>query len=156
MNATILLVDDEPSVRQLLSDKLAEDGFESRSCSTAEEALDLLKTNSFDLIISDLRLPKMSGIDLLEIVHQSYPQCAFLIVTGVDDIRVGIDAMKRGADDYLVKPFQLEMVVTSITRALERKRLQIEVEDYRQNLARLTLKSVTIRRGKVLLKLGSE
>ncbi len=137
MDATILIVDDEPSVCQLLSDKLTKEGLRCQSCSSAEEAVRIAGETVFDVIISDLRLPGMSGLDLLEVVHQKYPQCAFLIVTGVDDVRVGIDAMKRGANDYVVKPFQLDAVLASIRRALERKRLENDVENYRQNLEQM-------------------
>ena len=137
MGATILVVDDEASVCELLNDWLTSEGFQCRTCSTAEEAIGLVGNAPFDAIISDLRLPGKSGLDLLEDVHQKHPHCAFLIMTGVDDVRVGIDAMKRGADDYLVKPFQMDTVVTGIKRALERIRLEMDVENYRQNLERM-------------------
>ena len=137
MGATILIVDDEASVCALLNDHLTLEGFQCRTCSTAEEAISLIGNAPFDVIISDLRLPEKSGLDLLEDVHQKHPHCAFLIMTGVDDVRVGIDAMKRGADDYLVKPFQMDTVVAGIKRALERIRLEKDVENYRQNLERM-------------------
>ena len=134
MGATILVVDDEESVCALLHERLTLEGFHCRTCLTAEEAISLVEETPFEAIISDLRLPGKSGIDLLEAVHQKHPHSAFLIMTGVDDVRVGIDAMKRGADDYLVKPFQIDAVVASIKRALESIRLEKELENYRQNL----------------------
>lgn len=137
MDAAILVVDDEASVCALLNDRLTLEGFQCRTCSTAEEAISLVGSTPFDAIISDLRLPGKSGLDLLEDVHQKQPHCAFLIMTGVDDVRVGIDAMKRGADDYLVKPFQIDPVIAGIKRALERIRLEKDVENYRQNLERM-------------------
>ncbi len=137
MGATILVVDDEASVCALLNDRLTLEGFQCRTCSTAEEAISLVDNAPFDAIISDLRLPGTSGLDLLEAVHQKHPHCAFLIMTGVDDVRVGIDAMKRGADDYLVKPFQMDTVVAGIKRAMERIRLEQDVKNYRQNLEQM-------------------
>ncbi|HEV2232490.1 MAG TPA: HD domain-containing phosphohydrolase [Terriglobia bacterium] len=137
MGSSVLIVDDEPSVCQLLSNKLKHEGFQCRTCSSAEEAAGLVQEKAFDVVISDLRMPGMSGLDLLEIVRKKHPRTAFLMVTGVDDVRVGIDAMKRGADDYLGKPFQLEGVIAAIERALQKKRLVIEVETYRENLEQM-------------------
>jgi len=137
MQGTLLIVDDEPNVCQLLKNKLDQEGFKCHTCGSAEEALQTIQGTTFDLIISDLRLPKMSGTELMEAILKKNPRTAFLIVTGVDDVRVGIDAMKRGADDYLVKPFQLAAVVASIERALQRKQMETELENYRQNLEQM-------------------
>ncbi len=134
---TVLVVDDEPSVCALLSEKLRGEGHDCETCSSGEEALQLLERKTFDGIISDLRMPGISGMQLLKEAQKKYPRTAFLVVTGVDDIRVGIEAMKHGAADYLVKPFRLDAVVVSVGRALEIKRLELEVENYRQNLERM-------------------
>lgn len=134
---TILLVDDDPLISRLLSEKLSSDGFACRSCSSGDEALTTLGQETFDAIISDLQMPGISGLQLLEQVRIKYPRSAFLMATGMDDVRVGIQAMKQGADDYLVKPFQLEAVLASVQRALEKKRLELEVENYRQNLEQM-------------------
>jgi response regulator RpfG family c-di-GMP phosphodiesterase len=133
----VLIVDDERSVCVLLSEKLSSEGLECQSCSSGEKALALMQGESFDLIISDLHMPGISGLELLEKVRQDYPRSAFLIITGEGDVQVGIKAMKQGAADYLVKPFQLEAVVASVGRALEKKRLEVELENYRQNLEQM-------------------
>jgi FixJ family two-component response regulator len=78
----------------------------------------------------------LSGLEFLQEVRKKHPPSAFVLITAVDDIRVGIQAMKQGAADYLAKPFQLDAVVVSVTQALENKRLQIELEDYRSRLIR--------------------
>jgi response regulator RpfG family c-di-GMP phosphodiesterase len=130
----ILIVDDEQAIRRLLSDGLGLEGFECSDTSGAREALELLATQPFDTVISDLRMPGTSGLELLEAVREKHPQVAFLMATGVDDVRVGIQAMKAGADDYLVKPFQLDEVFAALDRAIQRKRLEREVENYRQRL----------------------
>lgn len=134
MKRRVLVVDDETSVCILLSEKLSREGFDCSTCSSAEEALTCLEQDAFDLIISDLKMPGLSGLALLQEARKKHPHSAFLMATGVDDIRVGIQAMKQGADDYLVKPFQLEAVVASVVRALEKKRLEMEVENYRKHL----------------------
>jgi response regulator RpfG family c-di-GMP phosphodiesterase len=137
MGTKALVVDDEASVSQLVANKLKQEGFTCQTCSSVEEALSVTETTSFDLIISDLRLPKMSGLDFLQVAREKYPRTAFLIITGVDDVRVGIDAMKKGADDYLVKPLHLDAVMIAIGKALERKRLEANLENYRHNLEQM-------------------
>jgi putative nucleotidyltransferase with HDIG domain len=130
----ILIVDDEQGIRRLLSDGLKLEGFDCSEASGGAKALELLAAHPFDAVISDLRMPGTSGLELLGGVREKHPQVAFLMATAVDDVRVGIEAMKAGADDYLVKPFQLEMVLTAVRRAIERKRLEQELEDYRLRL----------------------
>jgi response regulator RpfG family c-di-GMP phosphodiesterase len=93
-----------------------------------------LELERFDAIISDLRMPGISGMALLEAARAKYPRMSFLMATGVDNVRVGVEAMKRGADDYLVKPFRLDAVVAAVERALEKKRLELQVETYREHL----------------------
>ncbi len=130
----ILVVDDEAPVCALLAERLTAAGFHCRASASGEEALEALQTGTFDVVISDLNMPGISGLELLASVHEKYPQLAFVMVTGVDDVRVGIQAMKQGADDYLTKPFQFEIVLASVQRALEKKELEREVENYRHNL----------------------
>jgi response regulator RpfG family c-di-GMP phosphodiesterase len=133
----ILVVDDDPVVSRLLGQSLSQKGFTCQVCSSGEEALARLAHEAFDVVISDLRMPGISGLELLERAHTKYPRTAFLMTTGEDDIRVGIAAMKKGAEDYLVKPFLLDGVLASVRRALEKKRLELELENYRHNLERM-------------------
>jgi response regulator RpfG family c-di-GMP phosphodiesterase len=130
----VLIVDDEASVRKLLAVMLEESAIPYRSASNGEEALKFLRGESFDAVISDLQMPGISGLDLLVQVRQQYPHVAFLMATGVDDVQVGIQAMRQGADDYLVKPLQMDAVTISLQRAIQRKRLELEVENYRLHL----------------------
>jgi PAS domain S-box-containing protein len=130
----ILVVDDEPSICALLVEGLTPEGFECRATSSGVEAIKLLECERFDALISDLRMPGVSGLALLETARTKYPWMSFLIATGVDNVRVGVDAMKQGADDYILKPFRLERVVIAVDRALEKKRLELEVEAYRERL----------------------
>ncbi len=132
-----LIVDDEPGIAKLLQEWLAHEGLECRACTRVEEALALLEREAFDAVISDLRMPGMSGLEFLKHVRPAHPFLAFLMATAVDDVRVGIQAMKEGADDYLVKPFRLENVLASVHRALEQKGLEREVADYRLRLEQM-------------------
>jgi cyclic di-GMP phosphodiesterase len=130
----VLVVDDEAAVRKLLAIILQEAGIPFQGASSGEEALKLLRAEPFDAVISDLQMPGMSGVDLLKHVRRQYPHVAFLMATGVDDIRVGIQAMHQGADDYLIKPLQIDAVKIGVERAVQRKRLEVEVEGYRRHL----------------------
>lgn len=132
----VLIVDDEASVRKVMAAIFAQLGLPCETAASGEEALRILETHQIDAVISDLHMPGMSGMELLAKVRQNYPQMVFLVVTGVDDIQVGIQAMRQGADDYLVKPLQVDanIVLASLTRALHVKRLEQEVENYRHHL----------------------
>ena len=132
--ARVLVVDDEPAVRKMLGVMLSQAGITNQTASNVQAALDVLRDGSFSAVISDLRMPGMSGLELLAEVQRKYPELAFLVATGVDDVRVGVEAMKEGADDYLVKPFQLDMVLASLERAFRKKALQRELENYRRHL----------------------
>jgi response regulator RpfG family c-di-GMP phosphodiesterase len=132
--ARVLIVDDELSIRKVLGAMLPQVAFMSRTAASGAEALKILQSEHQDAVISDLQMPGISGIELLAEVRRRYPQVAFLVATGVDDIRVGVRAMKQGADDYLVKPFDVDVVIVSLNRALEKKRLERQVENYRLHL----------------------
>jgi putative nucleotidyltransferase with HDIG domain len=130
----ILVVDDEEAICLLLNEKLLSAGYQSCFCTSAPDALELISRDEFDAIISDLNMPYVTGIDLLEATRQHLPHAAFLMATGVNDISVSIAAMKKGAADYLLKPFQLDAVIVSLERALGIKRLEAELENYRKHL----------------------
>jgi len=130
----ILVVDDEPSICSLLIEGLTPEGFECRAASGGVEAIKLLEQERFDALISDLRMPGISGLALLETARTKCPWMGFLIATGVDNVRIGVDAMKQGADDYILKPFRVEAVALAVERALQKKRLEMEVEAYRERL----------------------
>lgn len=130
----VMVVDDEASICLLLREQLTQEGYDCRIASNAEEASALLDIETFDAIISDLRMPGRSGLELLGQARRKCPHAVFVMATAVGDVRVAVETMKKGADDYLVKPFQLDTVVASLERALEKKRLELELEKYRQHL----------------------
>ena len=130
-------MDDEPVAAKLLSFILAPPAFRCTAACTAEEALVALQRESFDAVISDLQMPGLSGMELLKEVRHRHPHMAFLVTTGVDDVDVGVQAMRSGADDYLVKPLRESAVVASLENALHKRRLEQEVENYRHHLEEL-------------------
>jgi len=130
----VLAVDDEPAARKLVSLFLGPPAFHCVTAGTGEEALACLLREPFDAIISDLQMPGMSGMDLLAETRRRLLHVAFLVTTGVDDIDVGVEAMRSGADDYLVKPLSEKVMVASLERALQKQKLERELADYRQHL----------------------
>jgi len=130
----VLVVDDELPACKLLSIMLAPPEYYCAMASNGQEALIRLQSERFDAVISDLQMPGMSGMELLAVVRRRYPHVAFLVTTGVDDVDVGVEAMRSGADDYLVKPLLESVVLASLERALYKRHLEQQVEGYRQHL----------------------
>ena len=129
-----MVVDDELAVRKMLITLLSQAGVPCDAAADVREALSMLERTAFQAVISDLHMGATSGLDLLQEVRVRFPSLAFLMATGMNDVRVGVQAMKLGADDYLLKPFDIDVVLVSLQRALERRRLEREVENYRRHL----------------------
>jgi len=130
----VLAVDDERASCKLLAIMLGPPAFYCATAGNGEEALVTLQREQFDAVISDLHMPGMSGMELLTQVRRCYPHVAFLVTTGVDDVDVGVQAMRCGADDYLVKPLLESAVLASLERALHKQELEQQIENYRQHL----------------------
>ncbi len=130
----VLIVDDEPAVGTFLREALRTRDFECESCTSAEEALQRLASPEFDVVVSDLRMPDLSGLDLLRRIRPTRPFLVFLMATGVNDVQQATEAMKEGCDDYLVKPFRVDDVAQSLRRALGKKGLERELAHHREVL----------------------
>ena|SRR3989304_4749837 len=115
----VLVVEDEDAVGKLLTEQLKELGYEAFRTSNAVSALAKLGEGGFKLVLTDLRLPGMSGLDLLRQVRPRYPGIPVIVLTAVDDVPTAVEVMKAGAFDYIVKPFSLANVNRSIIRALQ-------------------------------------
>jgi response regulator RpfG family c-di-GMP phosphodiesterase len=124
--ARILVVDDEQVIREILADFLSMEGYWVRTAEDGSAALVELSRSSYDLVLSDLKMPNMGGLELLEAITKHTPDVVTVIMTGFGTVETAIDAMKRGAYDYILKPFKVEEVVHTIQRGLEKKRLQAE------------------------------
>jgi putative nucleotidyltransferase with HDIG domain len=135
----VLAVDDELAASKLIALMLSSPAFHCTTASSGEEALVALQRERFDAVISDLQMPGISGLELLTQVRRSYPHMAFLVTTGVDDLEVGVQAMRCGADDYLVKPLRESAIRVSLESALHKRQLELEVENYRQHLEEMVV-----------------
>lgn len=125
MSATrLLVVDDEQDLLELLVRRLKRKGFEVDSAGTAEDALELVKKNDYDIGVYDIRLPNMDGIELLKETKQAQPDIEVLILTGHGTIDTAIEAMKVGAFDYITKPYNLSELELTIGKAAENKSLK--------------------------------
>jgi len=131
---TLLIIDDEPAIRKLLRRKLSGEDYQCEEADTAVQALNMLANSPIALVMLDIKMPGKSGIDLLPEIKSGYPDTAVIMATAVNDINVAVECLKQGADDYLCKPFNLDEVSLSVQRALEKRRLQLEVRDYQQFL----------------------
>jgi len=130
----ILIVDDEEIVRRVLSQKVEVAGYRWEQASTADAALAKIKSTPVQLVILDIKMPGDSGLELLAEIKAAYPDIAVIMATAVIDINTAIECLKQGAYDYITKPFNLDEVVLSIERALERRRLEQENRDYQLHL----------------------
>jgi response regulator RpfG family c-di-GMP phosphodiesterase len=130
----ILIADDEVVVREILARKLESAGYVCECCATGRAAIDLLATGRFELAIADIQMPDISGTALLKEAMRVSPGIAVVLVTSVVDIEVAVDALKDGAYDYIQKPFSMEQVSISVSRALEKRRLLLENQNYQRTL----------------------
>jgi DNA-binding NtrC family response regulator len=100
--ARLLIVDDEVAQRNVLAVMVEQAGMACKTVQGVKEALASLQGESFDAVIADLNMPGVSGMELLTEVRRRHPHMVFLMATGIDDVRMGVEAMRRGADDYLI------------------------------------------------------
>src|ERR1700731_292875 len=137
-NDRILVVDDEETIREIVSSMLGGAHFQTRQAASGIEALAILESgDEFDLVLSDLMMAEMDGIALLERAKERYPDMPIVMVTAVHDIQVALQALRNGAYDYLLKPFEREQLLATVRRALENRRLKKENDAYRTNLEAL-------------------
>ena len=121
--ARVLVVDDEESVRSVLRQALVDEGHDVLLASDGEQALDLLSRNDVEVMLLDIRMPGLSGLDVLSEVQVRSPSTCVIMVTAIADVGTAVKAMKQGAYDYVAKPFDLDDVIMAVQRALERRTL---------------------------------
>lgn len=134
----ILVVDDEEAIREIVTSMLVSVNYQCRQASSGLEALAMLNSGEeFELMLSDLMMAELDGIGLLERTKEKFPDMPVVMVTAVHDISVALAAIRNGAYDYLLKPFEREQLLATVRRALENRRLKMENRAYQTNLESL-------------------
>lgn len=135
--ARILIVDDEPHVRSMLGATLERQNFQTVVAGTSSEALEYIDRQHFDLVLTEMVMRDGTGLGLIERLHINQPQTPVIVVTSIQDVTVAISAMRKGAYDYLLKPFERNQLIAAVRRALDHRKTLRETESYQQNLEQI-------------------
>ncbi len=136
-NIKILIVDDEDAIREVVSTLLEAQGYTCSSVSNGRVAKDFLIKNEVDLVLSDMVMPEMDGLSLVEWLRKAEPDVPVIMVTAMHDLSTALEAIRRGAYDYILKPFEKDQLYLGVRRALEHRRLVVENRNYQRNLEQL-------------------
>jgi len=137
----ILIVDDEEMICSILDRRLTQEGYSCVTAHNGREALhQFLSMDHLSLIVSDIKMPEMDGMELFKQVKAVDPGMMVIMMTGYPEIDMAVEVMRMGANDFLIKPVDLDLVVLSVKKALEKKRLEEEIEAYHQHLESLVEK----------------
>ena len=133
----ILVVDDEEAIREVVSTLLEAQGYVPTTCKNGRAALEAFRKGSFDLVLSDIVMPEMDGMKLLAAIREADPDIPVIMVTAMYDLSIALEAIRAGAYDYILKPFEKDQFYLSVRRALERRRLTLENKLYQSSLEEL-------------------
>src|SRR5579871_6296026 len=133
----ILVVDDEEAIREVISTLLEAQGYQCTICANGRLALEAFRKDTFDLVLSDIVMPEMDGLKLLAELRQDDPDVPVIMVTAMHDISIALEAIRAGAYDYILKPFERDQLYLSVRRALDHRRLVVENRNYQRNLEKL-------------------
>ena len=134
MRFTILIVDDQEAFAQQIRTRLEREGYDVEVGSRRDEIVRLLQEKRFHLIVSDMKMPQMDGLELLGLVKEKYPDTAFVIMTAFGSVGTAVEAMKKGASDYITKPFPPEELLLTIKNVLEKQSLLHEIKALRKEV----------------------
>jgi DNA-binding NtrC family response regulator len=135
MPSKILIVDDEKPIRDSLKMLLDEEGFSTSVAADGEEALQKINETNFDVVITDIKMPKLDGIQLLEASTKISPETFFIIMTAFASVKTAIDALRHGAYDYMIKPVEFDDVILRLQRLLDYKKIATENKSLRQRIS---------------------
>jgi len=136
MNEKILIVEDDDNMRFFLSEAMAKRGYQAEAVGDAESAVSAVRERPFDLIVMDVRLPGLSGVEAVPLIKEQDPRAVVLVMTAYGSKQLALEAVRAGAYDFFTKPFKIDEMTVVITRALERRRLQGEVRRLEEKLRR--------------------
>jgi DNA-binding response OmpR family regulator len=126
--AKILVVDDEPNIRFFLERVLSKEGYQVTTAASGKESLALVGQEAFDLVLLDLKLRDVSGLDVLEVLHHEKPGTAVIILTGYASLETAVEALRHGAHDYLYKPTKADNLRESVRQALQKRQRELRHE----------------------------
>ena len=153
--AHVLVVDDEGAIRYSVSKTLQRVGYHVGEAASGEEALDLMKKSHFDVILTDIRMPGLSGVDLLKRIKDQAPDAIVILMTGYASLGTAVEALRLGAHDYLIKPSSSQDIRQSVARGIERsrnlKRRRALLDAIRSNVSELTRADVDVVRAALAL-----
>lgn len=165
----ILIVDDDAEFRANLTEILRDEGYETDSASSAKEALEKNQVQEFDIVLLDFMMPKMSGIDALQVIRNRHPKTKVIMITAFASVGNAVDAIKRGASDYISKPFKIPDMLMTIRRVIEEakfeegmKRLDLDLafnaiaNPIRRNILKLLHNTDSMRLMEITRELGIE
>ncbi len=135
MSAKILIVDDEKPIRDSLKMVLDEEGFSTEVAADGEEALQKIQEINFDIVVTDIKMPKLDGMQLLESASKISPETFFIIMTAYASVKTAIDALRQGAFDYLIKPVEFDDLIIRIKRLINYKQMSLENKTLRQRIS---------------------
>jgi len=124
MDGHILIIDDEASLRQTMARILQRAGYETTTAANGQEGLNLVSEHSFDLVYLDIRMPDVSGLDLLKTIHAKFPDLPVILFTAQPDLNSAVEAVRRGATDYLLKPLKPQAVIERTKAILEKNQVE--------------------------------
>jgi len=135
MSQRILIIDDEEHMRRILCKALEQEGYEADMVGDGPDGLDLLNKREMDLVLLDMKLPTMDGMEVLKNIKELYPALPVIVITAYGSIEMAVAAIKAGAADYITKPFDIDELILQVRKALEVHRLMNEVEFLRSELS---------------------
>src|SRR5262245_8773818 len=149
----LLLVEDEAQLREAVAEQLIDRGFEVQQADSGEAALSSLSDFAFDIVITDLRLPGIDGSTVIEAAVERYPEIVAIVMTGYGTVKDAVEAIKRGASDFVSKPFQIDELLHALDAALEKRRLRSENAYLRAQLEERYRFDAIVGRSRAMAKL---
>ncbi|HWP83001.1 MAG TPA: sigma-54 dependent transcriptional regulator [Bacteroidota bacterium] len=154
-STTILAADDEESFLTVLENVLTHEGYRIETAKDGVEAINILQTRSFDLVLLDVKMPRVDGIEVLKFIKDHYLETPVIMLTGVSNLKLAVECMQMGAYSYITKPYSATELLAVLDRALERKRLVRENQVLKAELARHALSSQIVGQSRPLMELLS-
>jgi len=156
MEGHILIIDDEASLRQTMARILQRAGYEVTTAADGKEGLALIGEHSFDLVYSDIRMPDMSGLELLRDLHEKYPDLPVILFTAQPDLNSAVEAVRSGATDYLLKPLKPQAVIDRTNSILEKNRVERRKREIQRQIEVLQVELNSLEKGEGEEKVDSK